>query len=273
MHSCEVTHYEGPSHRLPSIPASFMSTDQRSCLVCYLKHYIDLNEVDQGLIAELEQEERSVTARERVLSGGDAVRMLFVIKSGWLFQDTDLADGRRHLVRTLLPGDVYGLGELSNTHASTHLTACTDAVICPFPKAALSAIILRSPRLAALLLNLSARDQVLYVDRLRAASRMSAKARVLSLLLTMLDRLKVTGEGRGDAMDLPLNQSEIGDLLGLTNVSVSKAMVDLQQSGVIGRRRSRVTLLDRVAAAESVDHVDRYSSLDTAWFPDSSAVR
>jgi len=245
-----------------------MSNNQKSCLIAYLSHYVELDGRDHELIAGLEKDERSITARTRVLTQGDPTRMLFVIKSGWLYQETDLADGRRHIVRTLLPGDVYGLGELGNSQASTHLTACTDAVLCPFPKSALGDIILRSPRLAALLLDLSARDQVLYVDRLRAASRMSAKARVLSLLLAMLDRLRVTGEGREDSLELPLNQTEIGDLLGLTNVSVSKAMVELEQSGMIERHRARLTLLDRQRAAESVEHLDRYSELDTRWFPE-----
>jgi len=253
--------------RSPARDVVTMNDKRKSCLVCYLSHYLELEDLDHQLIAGLEKDERSVSARSRVVSQGDPARMLFVIKSGWLYQETDLADGRRHLVRTLLPGDVYGLGELGNRVASTHLTACTDAVLCPFPKSALSEILQRSPRLSALLLDLSARDQVLYVDRLRAASRMSAKARVLSLVLCLLDRLRVTGEGRDDALELPLNQTEIGDLLGLTNVSVSKAMVELEQGGMIERHRTRLSLLDMARAAASVEHVDRYSELDTSWFP------
>lgn len=239
----------------------------KSCLVAYLGYYMTLNDLDHELIAGLEKEERDVAARSRAVSQGDATEMLYVVKSGWLYQETDLADGRRHIVRTLLPGDVYGLGELGNRRASTHLTAVTDVVLCPFPKSAIGDILKRSPRLGALLLNLSARDQVLYVDRLRSMSRMSAKARVLGLLLCLLDRLQVTSPAERSDFELPLNQTEIGDLLGLTNVSVSKAMVELTQEGSIERDRSHVRLPDRERAARDVDHTDRYSELDTRWFP------
>lgn len=244
-----------------------MSSDSKSCLVTYLSNYIELDEEHLSLIGELEQDERTYPPDARVRSRGDPLEHLHVVKSGWLYLSTDLADGRRHVVRTHHAGDVVGLSDLAYREATADLTACTETVLCPFPKRALDRVIVRAPRLAALLMALSARDQVMHVDMLRATSRMSARDRVTFLLLTLLHRLRVTCGGDIDGFDCPLNQTQIGDQLGLTNVSVSKAMVELEQGGAIARRRQHVTLLDVERSVAQVEFVDRVTALDTSWFP------
>ena len=248
-----------------------MSSDSQSCLVTYLSKYIELDEDNLTLIADLEREERTLEADVRVQSRGDTLENLYVVKSGWLYLSTDLADGRRHVVRTHHAGDVVGLSELAHREVTVNLTTCTRATLCPFPKRALDRVILRAPRLTALLMAISARDQVLYIDMLRATARMSARERVTFLLLTLLHRLRMTNGGAGmDGFDCPLNQTHMGDLLGLTNVSVSKAMVELEQSGTIVRTRQHVRLPDVARSSAQVEFVDRFTELDTSWFPAAS---
>ena len=246
-----------------------VSSDSKSCLVTYLSKYIDLDDDDLALVADLEREERAFEPDARVQSRGDSLQHLYVVKSGWLYLSTDLADGRRHVVRIHHAGDVVGLSDLASREVTTNLTACTRAVLCPFPKGALDKVIVRAPRLTALLMAMSARDQVLCIDMLRATARMSARERVIFLLLTLLHRLRMTRGDEGDGFDCPLNQTHIGDLLGLTNVSVSKAMVELEQAGTIARRRQHVTLLDIPRSAAAVEFVDRFGEFDTSWFPDA----
>ena len=238
-----------------------------SCLVSYLSAYADLSETDNELIARLERDEREFPAESVVQARGDRVEELYVVKRGWLYSSTDLLDGRRHIVRTHHAGDVLGLGDLAEPRAATTLTCCTEVLLCPFPKEALGRVFRDSPRLAALLLALSARDQVLLYDLLRATARMSARERVVFLLLSLLHRLRVTNRSMDDTFSLRLTQVQIGDLLGLTNVSVSKALVELESEGAIDRHRQEVTLKDVPALIERVEFVDRFSKLDTAWFP------
>lgn len=244
-----------------------MREREDSCLVTYLSAYAPLSEKDNELIARLERDERDYPPGTRVQSRDQHVEELYVVKHGWLYSSTDLADGRRHVVRTHHAGDVLGLSDLACSQAAANLDTCTDVRLCPFPKEALGRIFRDSPRLAALLLALSARDQVLLVDLLRATARMSAKERVVFLLLTYLHRLRVTNRSMENSFALQLNQSEVGDLLGLTNVSVSKALVELEGKGHIARRRQEITLVNVPELIERVEFVDRFTSLDTAWFP------
>ena len=88
----------------------------------------------------------------------------------------------------------------------------------------------------------------------------------------LLYRLRVTDRSMRDTFDLRLTQAQIGDLLGLTNVSVSKALVELEGEGSIERARQSVTLVDVPALAERVEFVDRFSDLDSCWFPPNEDV-
>ena len=244
-----------------------------SCLVAHLSAYADLSDTDNELLSRFERDERDFPADAAVQQRGERAEELYVVKQGWLCSSTDLADGRRHIVRTHHAGDVIGLGDLAFPRVTVNLSTCTAVRLCPFPKEALGRVFRDSPRLAALLLALSARDQVLLYDQLRAAARMNARDRVLYLLLSFLYRLRVTNRAMRDTFELKLTQTQIGDLLGLTNVSVSKAFVELEGRGDILRDRQEVTLLGIPELIERIEFVDRFSTLDTSWFPPNADAK
>ena len=235
----------------------------------YLSAYVRLSETDHELIARFERDERDHSADTRLQRRGDVVEELLVVKSGWLYAANGLRDGRRHVIRTYHAGDIVGLAELAMPSAMADLVAVGDVRVCPFPKKALGRVFVEAPKLAALLLAISARDQAILVDLLRATARMNARDRVLFALLDWLHRLTVTNPSMRDTFTLRLNQSQVGDMLGLTNVSVSKAMVELEEEGSIERRRQEVRLLDVPALCRHVEFVDRYTTLDLSWFPPS----
>lgn len=250
-----------------------MSHSAESCLVTYLSAYVDLCETDHGLLADLEGDEREYPPEARVQSRGETLRELFVVKRGWLYRSTDLADGRRHITQVCHAGDVIGLADLGTGYVATHLDTCTEVCLCPFSREAVRRILVESPRLGALLLALSSRKQIILIDQLRAVGRMVARDRVLFLLLMLLHRLRVTNPEMTDGFTLPLRQAEIGDMLGLTNVSVSKAFVELEAEGWISRERQRVTLHEIGRMIARTDFVDRYTRLDVSWFPSRDDFR
>ncbi len=238
-----------------------------SCLIAKLSHYIDLSSDDCRLLERLEKNEREYSAGTDVHTIGMEVSHMHVVKSGWLYNYLDLPDGRRQIVRIHHPGDVLGLPDIAYNDASSTLRASTDACLCPFPKSHMDEIFVNAPRLTALLFTIAVRDQVVLIDMLRATGRMSARERVSYLLLDLLARLRVTNKEITDSFKLPLNQSEIGDTVGLTNVYVSKTLKQLQSDGYISLDNTQVRLLNEDAMIEMCDFAERYASIDTSWFP------
>ncbi|MGB3555274.1 MAG: Crp/Fnr family transcriptional regulator [Jannaschia sp.] len=242
-----------------------------SCLVQKMSHYIDLDDANVDHLEQLEKSEKNFGKNVEIYRAGDSTGDLFVVKSGWLFSYTDLPDGRRQIVKLHHPGDIVGMADLPVIHATTATMTVEDVCLCPFPKSGLDVILRDSPRLTALLLSVSLRDQVVFTDLLRAMGRMSAKERIGYLLLDLLARLRITNTSMTDTIRLPLNQSQIGDYLGLTNVYVSKTLINMEKEGYIRRNGNEVQIVRRDDLVELTDFSDRYEVMDTSWFPEAQS--
>jgi len=243
-------------------------TTEHSCLVSMLSHYIPLDDRQKEHLAALEQTERGYPQATQVYRTDDPARELFVVKSGWLYSFTDLPDGRRQIVKIHHPGDIIGFPDVALKHASATLQAAEDVVLCPFPKAGLDVILRESPQLSALILSIALRDHVVFIDLLRAMGRMQAMERVAYMLLDLIARLRITNTRMTDTIRLPLTQGQIGDYLGLTNVYVSRILIEMEQQGYIQRIPNHFRFLREDELRRMVDFRDRYADMDTSWFPD-----
>lgn len=247
-----------------------MTIPEKSCLVQKLSHYVDLTELSRKQLMSLEETEREFGKHAEVYRSGDRNDRLYVVKRGWLYSYTDLPDGRRQIVKIHHPGDIIGFPDIAFDTATTTLQTSEQACLCPFSKSALELIFQRSPQLTALMFSLAVRDQAIMIDALRAMGRMSAREKLAHLLLDLISRLRISNKNLTDTLRLPLNQFEIGDAVGLTNVYVSKTLIVLEREGFIRRRGDEIQLLKEQALAQLVDFSDRHHAMDTSWFPNAS---
>lgn len=243
--------------------------DYQSCLVSHLEAYMSLSPNELALLAELERDEVEFDTRGCVQVRNSDAKHLFVVKRGWLFSSIESFDGYRHILQIHHPGDVIGIQNAPFEEATCDISTLDECVLCPFERQALGRIMNEQPRLGALLIAISARDQIVAHDLKRATTRYDAPGRVLLLLLVLLHRLRVTNPSMDDTMRLPLNQYDIGDTLGLTNVTVSKALRALAEDGWIAREASTITLRRIEVAKKRLEFENRYAEIDTSWFPES----
>ena len=239
----------------------------RSCLADKLSRYVELTDGERSILARFEEGERDYPRQTDIRRAGDTGERLYAVKRGWLYSYADFADGRRQIVKVHTPGDIVGFADLAYDEATTSLRTCGVAHVCPFPKRYLKEVLSRSPRLSALLLTIALRDNVILVDTLKAMGRMSARERVAYFLLDMLARERVVRGPTITGIDMPLSQTEIGDVIGLTNVYVSKTLGRLEEAGRIRRESGYVDILAERELIDMIDFQDRYASLDTSWFP------
>ena len=239
----------------------------KSCLVSQLSHYLTLDRTSLEGLAKLERDERSYKKRERVFSIGEENRFLYIVKSGWLYSYIDLADNRRSIVSVFQPGDLIGYSEVAFERYATNLSTSEQSVLCPFPKHELSDIFEQHPALAALFFAIASRDQIIMIDRMRAISSMSSREKLVYFLLDMSARMLMTHSIPEKGMMIPMSQQEIGDMLGLTNVTVSRELTALQVDGLIEKEGAHIRLMDISALIRMCEFKDRYNKIDTTWLP------
>ena len=253
--------------RAPQCPDGFSS-----CLAAKLSHYVTLDDRELARLEAVQAQPRKFARDELLFREGDHNQDLYIVQEGWLFNYIDAPDGRRQIVNIYHSGDVIGFPDMALEQRTTNLFAVEAGSLCPMPKETMADIYTHCPRLAALMLTIALREETVLIDRLRTFSRSSARARVAYLFLELQARLAVLSGANGGGevsadLYMPLNQQEIGDAVGLTNVSVSRATSQLEDQGWITTGSKRVTLRNPEALKALCDFHDRYASMATDWFP------
>ena len=79
-----------------------------------------------------------------------------------------------------------------------------------------------------------------------------------ALLSELHQRLLLVGLASETGYDLPLTQTDVAECLGLTNVSVNRALRDLRDAGLVRFGQGRVTILDRPGMWQAAEFDPRY---------------
>ena len=237
-----------------------------SCLAERLSHYVQLSAGERDSLERLEEQDRCVRRGAVVISENQTPRELFIVRRGWLHSSVVLGNGSRQIMRFHFQGDILGLPLLAFADSPETVTAVTDAILCPFSRERLAAVIAEHPRIAALLLGLAVADRVSLADRLASIGRTSARARISSLLCEIFARMRRLGTPHGEPIQLPLTQEEIGDATGLTAVHVNRMMRGLVEDGTIERNGGQIRLLNESRLASEANFIDR-TGIETGWLP------
>jgi CRP/FNR family nitrogen fixation transcriptional regulator len=147
-----------------------------------------------------------------------------------------LSDGRRQIGAFLLPGDAFGL-ELGINHRLA-AEAVVDTTVRLVKRHSLEQAAGTDVNVARKLWTMTASDLRHAEDHMLLLGRKSAMERVANFLLEMDRRLAIAG-----MMALPMCRRDIGDYLGLTLETVSRALSQLHSEGVLGFSGARQIVL------------------------------
>lgn len=237
----------------------------RSCLADWLNPLFKLSPSERSMLEGLEQSRRAVTRGTVIRRENEPMPEVVIVRRGWLYSSTLLADGNRQIIRFFFSGDVAGLASAAFGTSTSTLVAVSDSEICTLERSALRKIFTGHPRLGGMLLVIAQLEQVVLTDRLAATGRLPARARVAALLAEIAAKLPQEAASGPAIIHLPLTQEEIGDAVGLTAVHVNRMLRSLAQDGYIARENSRVSILDEDGLRRLGNYADRRSEIEADW--------
>ena len=195
-----------------------------------------------GLIAT----EFTYRKEEEIYGEDEPAEYLYQVISGAVRSYKLLSDGRRQIGAIHLPGDVFGL-EFGPAHRLA-AEAIIDTTVRLVKRRSLEQAATTDVAVARKLWTMTADDLHHAEDHMLLLGRKTAMERVATFLLEMDRRLAVAG-----MMALPMCRRDIGDYLGLTLETVSRALSQLHGQGVLGFSGARQIVLRNRQKLRSMD--------------------
>ncbi|HOM14456.1 MAG TPA: Crp/Fnr family transcriptional regulator [Rubrivivax sp.] len=194
---------------------------------------------------------RLVHAGDVIYSNGDRFDNLYVLNSGF-FKIVNLApDGRELVVGLKFRGDWIGFDGIAGARYGCDAVAMDTGEVWVLRYERALQICLRRPELLQLLHEAMSREIARDRDSLMSVCTLSADARVADFLRYWAESLARRGM-RTDQITLRMTRAEIGNYLGMTLETVSRALSRLARGRLIefvekGRRDIRIPQVEALA--------------------------
>jgi CRP/FNR family nitrogen fixation transcriptional regulator len=173
---------------------------------------------------------------EEIYGEGEPAEYVYQVIRGAVRTYKLLNDGRRQIGAFHLPGDVFGLDPGSAHRLSAE--AITDTTVRLVKRRSLEAAAGSNVRVAHNLWTMTAGDLRHAEDHMLLLGCKTAMEKVATFLLEMDRRLAKAG-----MLALPMCRRDIGDYLGLTLETVSRALSQLNDQGVLAFSSARQIVL------------------------------
>jgi CRP-like cAMP-binding protein len=221
-----------------------------SCIIRRFTHYRTLSQEDRRELLHLEKAPEAVQAGGLIWREGRAATEFCTLSKGWAYSYRALDNGHRQILEVFLPGDIIGLSDFCLPRRLDGVKMVEEGVICRFSYSHLMSLFERSLNLTTVIFALSAHQHLLLFERLVNLGHHSARQRILLFLHEIYLRLRQTEPGGEASFRLPLTQEELGDLLGMTSVHVSRTLSTLNDANLVHRHHFGITLPDLVGLRE-----------------------
>jgi CRP/FNR family transcriptional regulator len=192
----------------------------------------------------LSPQRRLVRAGEVIYQAGDEFSNLYLLNAGFIKIVNLSPDGREQVVGLKFRGDWLGFDGIAAGRYACDAVAMDTGEIWTIRYDALLAACSRRPALLTVLHEAMSREIARDRDSLMSVCTLPADARVADFLRYWAESLARRGL-RTDQFTLRMTRAEIGNYLGMTLESVSRALSKLARGGVIvfaekGRRDVRI---------------------------------
>ncbi|TDR90093.1 Crp/Fnr family transcriptional regulator [Enterovirga rhinocerotis] len=176
---------------------------------------------------------RDLPPRTDILCEGERPETCCVVLSGYAIRYKIGAEGDRHIIAFHVPGDIPDLQSLHLAvmdHTLASLTGMTAGLIAHRD---LHDLNLRYPRLAGALWRLTLVDAAVFREWIVNLGHRDALSRTAHFLCEMHTRLASVGLGNGDAIELPISQTDLADALGVSAVHMNRTLQELRARKLI----------------------------------------
>ncbi len=208
--------------------------------LCSTPLFSELSEVSIQMLAGACRLRR-VAKGEILFLYEDPGECAYVVRSGTISIVLNSPDGREMVIDEVHPDEMFGELELLTRKAySAGARAHCNSELLVIPAEAFLQVIDQEPRLARLVLDLTAHRLQKSTRRLMDLAFLNAQGRLARTLLALEEEQREVGY-------VTVSQDELAGLSGLIRQTVAKALGDWRRNGWLLTGRGRIVVLNRKA--------------------------
>ncbi len=219
-----------------------------------------LEEDQRSYMNSIKQGEKLYERGDTILREEEEVRHLYTVIEGILIRYRSMEDGRRQIVNFMFPGDLVGLQGAFDEPSSHSVEALVSARLCVFNRGDFIHLIKHNPELGYDVTWLGAKEETALESHIVSLGQRSAKERLVFLAVWLLDRAISTGLAHdNNILDIPVTQSQIADMLGLSLVHTNRTIRALDRENLVqwGQREICVPDMEKASQYANFERTDR----------------
>jgi CRP-like cAMP-binding protein len=174
---------------------------------------------------------------ELITSEIHTTSFVYVVAEGVAYAYTQLADGRRQILRHLFPGDVATVFSPKGSALRVTMRCLTPVRLCRFDAEPFRSALEDQEKFVSCLLRRLIEENTKLDQRLVELGALTSEEAEARFILDYYQRMRGTDAGDGE-VHFPFRLIDIADTVGVTEVHAGRLMRKLEEVGAIDRRLS-----------------------------------
>jgi CRP/FNR family transcriptional regulator len=184
---------------------------------------------------------RNFKRGESLLEEGKPVHNVVYIREGYAAQSKRLPDGVEQVIDIVKKGNYIGLHNIIRHSRGNYISAkaLNDVVACFINRDCFNELLRRNGEFASRVIEIVCRNEIFFIDRMLKNRYNQLYGRLAEALFYF--RHAVFAE---NPFLLEMTRSELASFMGSSRESISRALKEFQDNGVIFVKRKLITILD-----------------------------
>lgn len=223
--------------------------------IWYLKNCNLFENLSEGEIAGIEKSSsmRQFQRKELVYLPSDSGDSILLVASGRIKMYHITSDGKQSLLAFIDPGEVFGeLAIFEPGQREDFAEAMEKSTVIKIPGHVIRDLMSQQPVVSMKISRLMGLRRKRIEKRLKSLLYRSTRERFVFLLLELAEKY---GQKNGDQVliDIRLSHQELSSIIGSTRETVTNALIDLRDEGVIDIQKRKIIIRNINTLAASID--------------------
>jgi CRP-like cAMP-binding protein len=212
-------------------------------LIRKLKEHTRLSPEDVGIVQSLSHTQRELAPGEDVVRQGDKPRVAALVVSGMVARYHVRPAGNRQYISFHISGDMPDAQSLFLDQMDHSVCAIgASAVVSLFPHQEILQMFEIRPPVGYAFWRETLIDAAIFREAITNNSSRPVRARIAHFMCEQFYRSRAAGLGTENSCWLPISQMQLGETLGISVVTVNRALQALRRTGAMEFRDGTLTV-------------------------------